>query len=191
MNCSWKMPLALGVIVALAGAGIAARAQQGRWDRPMGAHAMRFTMEDRAAFFDARIAGLKAGLRLTPDQEKLWPAAEAALRDTARGMMQMGEKMRASGRPADPIEGLRRAADDAAARADMMHKLADAAQPLYASLSEDQRARVPVLLRGMAPGGMGPGGMGRGMRGMDRGGMMGPEGDDGAPEGPAGAPQRN
>ncbi len=29
--------------------------------------------EDRAAMTDARIAGLKAMLRLTPDQERHWP----------------------------------------------------------------------------------------------------------------------
>ena len=32
--------------------------------------------EDISAFMDARIAALKAGLRLTPDQEKNWPAFE-------------------------------------------------------------------------------------------------------------------
>ena len=34
-----------------------------------------------AAMSDARIAALKAGLKLNPDQEKLWPSLEAALRD--------------------------------------------------------------------------------------------------------------
>ena len=34
-----------------------------------------------AAFTDARIAALKAGLELTPDQAKNWPAFEQALRD--------------------------------------------------------------------------------------------------------------
>src|SRR3981189_2446225 len=40
--------------------------------------------EDRAAFADARIAAVKAGLKLTPDQEKLWPPVEAAVRDLAK-----------------------------------------------------------------------------------------------------------
>ena len=43
----------------------------------------RPTAADRAAFLDARIAGLKAGLRLSPEQEKLWPPVEGALRETA------------------------------------------------------------------------------------------------------------
>jgi hypothetical protein len=40
--------------------------------------------EDRAAFVDARIAALKAGLELTPDQAKNWPMFEQALRDMAQ-----------------------------------------------------------------------------------------------------------
>ena len=44
----------------------------GRWSA--------LTPEDRAAFTDARIAALHAGLKLTPDQEKLWPPVEAAIR---------------------------------------------------------------------------------------------------------------
>jgi hypothetical protein len=39
---------------------------------------------DRAAFLDARIAALHAGLTLTADQEKLWPAVESAIRDTSK-----------------------------------------------------------------------------------------------------------
>ena len=33
--------------------------------------------EDRAAFADARIAAVHAGLKLTADQEKLWPPVES------------------------------------------------------------------------------------------------------------------
>ncbi len=36
------------------------------------------------AFTDARIAGLKAGLKLTAEQEKNWPAVETAIRDLAK-----------------------------------------------------------------------------------------------------------
>ncbi|GAB4067089.1 hypothetical protein KHC28_04970 [Ancylobacter sonchi] len=39
--------------------------------------------ENAAAMSDARIAALKAGLKLTPDQEKLWPVLETALHDAA------------------------------------------------------------------------------------------------------------
>ena len=36
------------------------------------------------AFTDARVAGLKAGLKLTAEQEKNWPAVETAIRDLAK-----------------------------------------------------------------------------------------------------------
>ena len=39
---------------------------------------------DITAFTDARIAALKAGLELTPDQAKNWPPFEQALRDMAQ-----------------------------------------------------------------------------------------------------------
>ena len=45
----------------------------------------KFSDEDRAALVDAKIAGLKAGLKLTPAQEKNWPAVETAIRDTRQG----------------------------------------------------------------------------------------------------------
>ena len=40
--------------------------------------------QDRAAFLDARIAALKAGLELSAEQEKNWPPLESAMRDLAK-----------------------------------------------------------------------------------------------------------
>ena len=97
-------------------------------------HMERMSPADRAAFLDARIAGTKAGLKLTPEQDKLWPAAEAAARDAAKTMSEQHEKTRAAGKPADPIEGMRRMADNALVRGQALRKLSDAAGPLYAAL---------------------------------------------------------
>src|SRR5262249_54586738 len=47
-------------------------------------HHPRLSAEDRAAFVDAKIAAVKAGLKLTPDQEKNWPTVESAVRDFAK-----------------------------------------------------------------------------------------------------------
>src|SRR5580658_9125736 len=44
----------------------------------------RSSPEDRAAFLDARIAALKAGLELNADQEKNWAPLESAMRDLAK-----------------------------------------------------------------------------------------------------------
>ena len=51
----------------------------------------QFSVEDRAAFTDARIAALKAGLKLTAAQEKYWPGFETALRDVAKARAAMEE----------------------------------------------------------------------------------------------------
>jgi hypothetical protein len=90
----------------------------------------------------------------------------------------------------DPIARLRARADRVATRAGLMREFADAAAPLYASLSDDQKRRAFFLIRharggmgmdmmrgpGMGRGGMGENGMGRdgmGENGMGRGGMGG------------------
>ena len=71
----------LAGVAALAIAGsTAVYAQQRPWFH---SHT-RMSAEDRAAFADARIAAVKAGLKLTPDQDKLWPPLESAVRDFAK-----------------------------------------------------------------------------------------------------------
>src|SRR5271170_4199859 len=49
-------------------------------------------MQERAALLDDHLAGLKAGLHLTADQEKNWPGFESAIRSIAKDRM---ERMRA------------------------------------------------------------------------------------------------
>src|ERR1700684_4693542 len=67
-------------VLAIAGSTVVYAQQHRPWIREH----MRMSPEDRAAFADARIAAVHAGLKLTPDQEKLWPPVEAAARDFAK-----------------------------------------------------------------------------------------------------------
>ncbi|MCJ2013421.1 Spy/CpxP family protein refolding chaperone [Methylobacterium sp. J-076] len=163
--------LATGLLgLGLAGA---AWAHDGHHGSPHGRWSA-LTPEDRAAFADARIAAIHAGLKLSPDQEKLWPPVEAAMRDMAKMRQQRRATMES--RPSfdeDAPGALRAMADAASTRADALPKLADATQPLYASLDQDQKRRAVILARPMGPMG-GPGGR----RGHGRGGDHGPEGDD-------------
>src|SRR5471030_1533926 len=76
-----KVLLAGVAALAIAGSTVAF-AQHHRWFHEH-MH-MRMSLEDRAAFADARIAAVHAGLKLTPDQEKLWPPVESAVRDFAK-----------------------------------------------------------------------------------------------------------
>ena len=105
-----------------------------------------FSDADRAAFLDARIAALHAGLVLTPTQEKLWPSVESALRETHKVIVDQRAARRDGPRPADPVAGLQRASDNTMARGEALKKLADAAGPLYSSLKDDQKNRLPFLL---------------------------------------------
>src|SRR5258705_3279869 len=53
---------------------------QGQY-RPDASRRWQPSIEDMRAFGDARIAGLKAGIALSAEQEKNWPAFEQAARD--------------------------------------------------------------------------------------------------------------
>src|SRR5258708_33336912 len=69
-----KVLLAGAAALAIAGSTVAYAQQHRPWFHD---HA-RLSPDDRAALTDARIAAVKAVLKLTPDQQKLWPPAEAA-----------------------------------------------------------------------------------------------------------------
>ena len=106
----------------------------------------RLSAADRQAFVDARIAALRTGLRLTPEQEKNWPAVEEAVRELARQRAQVAAQRRENRqRRADPIERLRARADIMSKRAEGLKRLADAAEPLYRSLDDGQKRRLRVL----------------------------------------------
>ena len=65
----------------------------------------RFSAADRAAFFDAHLAGLHAGLKLTPEQEKLWPPVEAALRAGAKSAEDRADAAHSAPIPPTPSPG--------------------------------------------------------------------------------------
>jgi zinc resistance-associated protein len=112
----------------------------------------RFSPEDRAAFLDARIAALKAGLELNADQQKNWAPLESAIRDLAqeraarfaawRQKREMGADQTAE---VDPIDRLTRRSEFLSTRAADLEKLATAAKPLYDSLDDAQKRRFAVL----------------------------------------------
>lgn len=144
------------VVFALAGTtAVYAQHWPGQWFR-----FQRFSSDDMSALADARIAAIKAGLRLTADQEKLWPPVEAAARDLARLRIERISARREEFRdqrdreprsPDDLFERFKRRADNMTTSAAGLKKLADAAEPLYRSLNEDQKRRLVLLARpGMA-----------------------------------------
>jgi len=116
----------------------------------------KMSPEDRAAFTDARIAALKAGLELTPDQAKNWPPFEQALRDMAtlraqRIAAREAREQNPSATPPAPFDRLAHRADNLAKTSAALKKIADAGSPLYQSLTDGQKERFKKLARLLRP----------------------------------------
>src|ERR1700675_4054486 len=154
-----KFAIAGTAALAIA-ASTAVYAQHHRWFHEH----VRMSPEDRAAFTDARIAAVKAGLKLNADQEKLWPPVETAVRDFAKMRIDRANaRMNAKPdddqqKPDDPVARLRERPDNMATSATALKKIADAADPLYKTLDDGQKRRLAILthMEGRFGGGWGP-----------------------------------
>jgi zinc resistance-associated protein len=154
------------VIVATAALAIAGSSivyAQQRFSGPGGEGAHRFeqrhhmSAEDMAAFTDARIAALKAGLQLTPDQAKNWPAFEQALRDMAQLRIQRMQARQAAANqqgqtaPTTPFERLAQKADAMSKVSAALKRMADTGAPLFQSLTDAQKHRFHLLAHLLRP----------------------------------------
>jgi hypothetical protein len=136
------------------------------------------TVDQSADQADARVAILKADLRLTPDQAQHWTGLSSALHDiavkrakrwAAANDLQTGRASSASNvtpdqgaqnderardasreriaRGTDGIDEMRNEADAYTIQAANLRQVADAAQPLYDSLDNNQRQRLVQFIR--------------------------------------------
>jgi hypothetical protein len=104
----------------------------------------KLSAADLNALTDARIGIVKAALQLTPEQAKYWPAVEEAIRNRAMGRQ---VRLAALSRQRDQgdndfVDVVRRRADALAQRAAELKQLADAWQPLSATLTPEQKQRL-------------------------------------------------
>ena len=108
---------------------------------------------DLNSLTDARVAMIKAALQLTPDQEKYWPAVEEAIRTRAKNRQARWERL-AQLRDTSPLEALhernpvelmQRRAESLSQRGADLKKVADAWEPLFKTLSEDQKKRMAFV----------------------------------------------
>jgi len=106
-------------------------------------------MADRA---DARTAKMKVDLNLTADQEKNWSGFASAMQDISKKQADRRIAMRDARAQQqgkfDVLDEMRKNADAQIERANDRKKLADAAQPLYTSLNEQQRQRFAEIMFG-------------------------------------------
>jgi zinc resistance-associated protein len=172
MRSSFRASLTMFAASVFAVAAVAGAAAQA--DNSPRMHGMQHWAVDHEALLNAKLAGLKAGLGLNADQEKLWGPFEAAVRDAAQLRMQrMKERMEMrgtmgrdmgedehEGEAVSPIDRLEALADRLSETGAAIKKVADAAQPLYASLDDTQKRVFVMLSRDMM------------MLGHEHGGMM-------------------
>jgi hypothetical protein len=117
----------------------------------------RLTAADLENLTDARIEIVKAALQLTPDQEKLWPPIEDAIRARAKDrqariamaverVRELRDRSRIEVlRDRNPIEFMKRRADRLAQRSADLKRLAEAWEPLYQTLTPEQKRRMAFL----------------------------------------------
>ena len=139
----------IGVVAALFIVGVPVTHAQQASSGPGGTpESGRVSQADFKVLTDIRVGVIKAALQLTPEQEKLWPAVEEAIRARAetrsRRLAALRERMGQS-RDVDPVQLYRQRADVLADRAAGLRKLADAWQPLYQSLTPDQKTRLGII----------------------------------------------
>jgi Arc/MetJ family transcription regulator len=166
----------VGVAALAIAASTAVYAQHQHWfGGGMMGH-QRLSAEDRAALADARIAAVHAGLKLSADQEKLWPPVESAVRDLVKIRIDRAKAREAAAaktdeQQVDPVTRLRDRAERMAATAAVLKKIADAADPLYKTLDDGQKRRLAMLTHhGWHHGEGWRGHFGRGMMHGDRDG---------------------
>ena len=138
------------VFVATSGFAIAAEDGQ----QSSRAERMQRWAADRETVLDAKLAGMKGGLALTPDQEKLWGPFELAVQDAAKSRMDAMRQMmetRTQGEQMSPVDHLEAMADRLSRGATNIKKIADAAKPLYDSLDELQKHKFGMLGRMLMP----------------------------------------
>jgi hypothetical protein len=156
-----KPVIAATAMLAIAGSTFV-YAQQGgyrgfRDGGPRFEHRHRLSADDVSAFADARIAALKAGLELTPDQTKNWPAFEAALRNMVQLRLdrikarQAAQQQGQAQTPASPFDRMAKRADAMSKRSVALKQIADAGAPLYQSLNDAQKARFTMLAHILRP----------------------------------------
>ncbi len=154
-------PLVIGT-AALAIAGSSIVFAQQRYFGPTGhadagtrfEHRYHLSAEDMAAFTDARIAALRAGLELTPEQAKNWPGFEQALRDLAQLRIERRkarENAEQGAAPTTPFDRLGKRADHLAKTSAALKHVADAGAPLYQSLDDAQKHRFKILAHMLRP----------------------------------------
>jgi zinc resistance-associated protein len=143
----WKAVLVGASAISIAGSAVVYAQQRDgkdeREQRPV------FSQADRGPSVDARLASrlasLKERLRLSPEQEKNWPAYESALQALVKQRLELMETRHEQPQPSDPVRRMRQRAEALSGMGSALARLADAEGPLYNSLDESQKGQFATL----------------------------------------------
>jgi cell division septation protein DedD len=103
---------------------------------------------DRA---EARIKELHARLKITPAQEDLWNNVAQAIRDDAKTMEDLIKARSEKAGSVTALDDLKSYSEIAEAHADGLKKFITVFEPLYASMSDDQKKNADRLFRHHGP----------------------------------------
>jgi esterase/lipase len=101
----------------------------------------------REQHVEQRIAYLHSALKITQAQESQWNAFADVMRENNQTMMQLFEQRKAGTEQRSALDDMKQYAQISQARADGMQKLVTAFEPLYASLSPEQKALADKTFR--------------------------------------------
>jgi hypothetical protein len=151
--------IAIAAVTAVpATIAVAATAEKAGW------HQM--SPETRARLDEGKLAMVKAALKLTPDQEKLWTPIEAQVRAAFKdrdAKRAEHEKMRAErqaegkadgkdGKRPDMAERFTKMSQKMSERAERMKTFSGSFQPFYAALTDEQKDVLRPLAHDLMPG---------------------------------------
>jgi len=96
---------------------------------------------------EARIKELHAKLTITPAQEELWNNVTQAMRDDAKTMEALIKARSENAKTMTAVEDLKSYSEIAQAHADGLKKFVTVFEPLYASMSDDQKKNADTLFQ--------------------------------------------
>jgi hypothetical protein len=142
--------LALFIAAAVIGSGLAVSDSSIAGNAPATASEIRGEHEEYTRMFDVLLARVKAKVKLTHDQENNWRRFEAAVHRAAEAQWDATRetigRLKAGEKPS-PIKQVRTIADHMAKGSDQANNVADAAEPLFESLTVEQKGKFGRLLQ--------------------------------------------
>jgi hypothetical protein len=157
-----KIMMAVTAAALLAGAGTFALAQSpgpGGPEAPAAGEQrggrQGLSRDDFNRFVDARVAAIRAGLKLSADQERLWQPVEDAIRRNSSERFARFEQRRAlrdRRQSMDFMQQLETRGAMMTENAQRASALATAMRPLWDTFSEDQKRIAPRLMRSATGG---------------------------------------